>query len=99
MSFFKKLSAALRFLFIPRARRALKEIERLKRMIHMVDATAEDEIACEEAYRLLDRYVDALLSGEDAATLLPRVRHHLEMCTDCREELEALLAALRAVAE
>jgi len=64
-------------------------------MIHMVDATAEIEIACEEAYRLLDQYADMVLRGEDPAALMPRVKHHLEMCMDCREEFEVLLEALR----
>jgi hypothetical protein len=96
MSLFRKLGTFLKLLFPRRTHRAEKEIELLKRMIHMVDATAEVEIACEEAYRLLDEYADMLLRGEDPAKLLPRVKHHLEMCMDCREELDVLLAALRA---
>lgn len=93
-----KIAAFLRFLFVPRSRRVARKIEHLKRMIYMVEATAEVEIACEEAYRLLDQYADVLLRGEDAAALLPQVKRHLEMCMDCGEELEALLAALRATA-
>ena len=95
MSLFKKLGTLLRLLFPGRTRRAVEEIERLKRMIHIVDSTADIEIACEEAYRLLDEYADMLSRGEDPAKLLPQVKHHLEMCMDCREELETLLAALR----
>ena len=96
MSLFSKLGTLLKFLFLRRTRRAVEEIERLKRMIHMVDSTADIEIACDEAYRLLDEYADMLLRGEDPAALLPQVKHHLEMCMDCREELDVLLAALRA---
>jgi hypothetical protein len=96
MSLFSKLGMLLKLLFLRRTRRAVKEIERLKRMIHMVDSTADIEIACEEAYRLLDEYADMLLRGEDPVKLLPQVKHHLEMCMDCREELDVLLAALRA---
>jgi len=95
MSLFSKLGMLPKLLFLRRSRRAVEEIERLKRMIHMVDSTADIEIACEEAYRLLDEYADMLLRGEDPAALLPQVKHHLEMCMDCREELEVLLAALR----
>ncbi|UCF99896.1 MAG: hypothetical protein JSV89_10260 [Spirochaetaceae bacterium] len=91
-----KLAVLLKSLFSRRTRRAMKEVKRLKGMIHMVDSTADIEIACEEAYRLLDEYADALLLGEDTAALLPQVKHHLEMCMDCREELDALLSALRA---
>lgn len=91
-----KLGMLFKLMFSPRARRTAKEVARLKGMIHMVDATADIEIACEEAYRLLDEYADMLLRGEDPGVLLPRVKHHLEMCMDCREEFEMLLSALRA---
>jgi hypothetical protein len=74
----------------------MKQVARLKGMIHMVDSTVDIEIACEEAYRLLDEYADMLLRGEDPQVLLPQVKHHLEMCMDCREEFEVLLGALRA---
>jgi hypothetical protein len=96
MSLFSKIGMLLKLLFFRRTRRAVKEIERLKRMIHMVDSTADIEIACEDAYRLLDEYADMLLRGEDPVALLPQVKHHLEMCMDCREELDVLLAALQA---
>ena len=95
MSLFSKLGTFLKLLFLRRTRRAVEEVERLKRMINMVDSTADIEIACEEAYRLLDEYADMLVRGEDPAALLPQVKHHLEMCMDCREELETLLEALR----
>ena len=96
MSLFSKLGMLLKLLFLRRARRAVKEVERLKRMIHMVDSTADIEIACEDAYRLLDEYADTLLRGEDPSALLPQVKHHLGMCMDCQEELDVLLAALQA---
>lgn len=96
MSLFSKLGMLTKLLFLRRTRRAVEEIERLKRMIHIIDSTADIEIACEEAYRLLDEYADMLLRGEDPAALLPQVKHHLEICMDCREELDVLLAALRA---
>lgn len=95
MSLFSKLGMLIKLLFLRRTRRAVEEIERLKRMIHIIDSTADIEIACEEAYRLLDEYADMLLRGEDPAALLPQVKHHLEICMDCREELDVLLAALQ----
>jgi hypothetical protein len=91
-----KIGTIFKLMFSRKARRAMKEAMRLKGMITMVDATAETEIACEEAYRLLDEYTDMVLRGENPEALLPRVKHHLEMCMDCQEEYEALVAALRA---
>ena len=40
MSLFSKLGMLLKLLFLRRTRRAVKEIERLKRMCHIVDSTA-----------------------------------------------------------
>lgn len=68
----------------------------MKRVVRMIGATKEAEISCDEAYRLLDQYAEALIRGEDTAALFPEVKHHLELCMDCREELDALLEALRA---
>ena len=62
----------------------------------MVAATRDQEIGCDEAYAFLDAYADRIARGEDAATLMPLVHHHLEMCPDCREELDALLLAVEA---
>jgi hypothetical protein len=90
-----KIGMMFKLMFSRRARRAMNQMARLKGMINMVDATADIEIACEEAYRLLDEYADMLLRGEDPGILLPQVKHHLEICMDCREEFEMLLAALR----
>lgn len=72
------------------------EIERMKKVVRMVGATKDTEISCDEAYHLLDQYAEALLRGEDTDALFPEVKHHLELCMDCREELDALLEALRA---
>lgn len=74
--------------------RSNPRIERLKRIVKMIGKTRENEIPCDEAYRLLDQYAEALLRGEDAEKLFPQVAHHLELCMDCKEELEALLLAL-----
>jgi predicted anti-sigma-YlaC factor YlaD len=47
----------------------------------------------------VDRFIEMELSGLDAARAMPLVREHLHMCGECREEFEALLAALRATEE
>jgi hypothetical protein len=45
----------------------------------------------------MDRFVEMKLSGLDAAGAMPIVRDHLDKCGDCREEVEALLTALRTI--
>lgn len=67
-----------------------------KMLVQMVTATRPDEIGCDECYEQLDRFAELLLSGKNAAEVLPLVQDHLERCGNCREEFEALLVALRA---
>jgi hypothetical protein len=57
--------------------------------------TRADEIGCDECYASLGRFAELVLKGHDAAHLMPRVYDHLVHCQECREESEALVAALR----
>jgi hypothetical protein len=70
-----------------------------KALIGEIAATREVEIGCDECFEQLDRFVEMKLSGMDAARAIPLVEDHLQICGQCREEFEALLAALRATAE
>jgi hypothetical protein len=65
-------------------------------VLHMAQKTQEVEFSCDETHRLLDQYAEMVLRGEDVMSLLPQVHYHLEMCSDCREELEALKRILEA---
>jgi hypothetical protein len=69
----------------------------LKKMARGIMTTRPDEIGCDECFEQMDRFVDMELDGKDAAAAMPLVQDHLNRCQDCREEYEALLAALRAV--
>lgn len=65
----------------------------------MLEHTQDVECSCDDVYRLMDEYAEAVRSGRDVRYLLPLVHHHLQMCSDCRQELEALLRALEAQGE
>lgn len=69
--------------------------EMLKNLLRRIEITQEIELSCDETYELLDRYAEMVVRGENPAQLLPLVKHHLEMCPDCHEELEALLSVLQ----
>jgi len=71
------------------------EATTLKRMVRNILTTRPDEIGCDECFEQLDRFVEMELAGKNAAEAMPLVQDHLERCVDCREEFEALLAALR----
>ena len=67
----------------------------LKKMMGAVAHTLPDEIGCDECFALLDQLAELMLDGKPAADLMPLVHAHLKRCPDCKEEFEALLAALR----
>ena len=70
----------------------------LKRMVYDVLTTRPDEIGCDECFEQLDRYIEMTLAGKNVAEAMPLVEDHLGRCQDCREEFEALLAVLGALA-
>jgi hypothetical protein len=73
------------------------DLDTLKQMAREIITTRPDEIGCDECFEQLDRFVEMTLAGKNAAEAMPLVQDHLERCDDCREEFEALLAALRAL--
>ncbi len=70
----------------------------LKGMARGIMTTRPDEIGCGECFEQLGQFVDLALAGRDASGALPLIQDHLDRCPDCLEELDALLAALDAVA-
>ena len=81
-----------------RGEMAKLEVEKLKGLVRAIVTTRPDEIGCDECFEQLDRFVEMELAGRNAAEALPLVEDHLSRCRECREEFEALLGALRAVA-
>ena len=74
------------------------DLEMLRSMVQEILSTHPDEVGCIECFEQVDSFVEMVLAGKNAAEAMPLVQDHLDRCADCREEFEALLAALRAVA-
>ena len=68
----------------------------LKKLLGMVEKTNEQELDCAEVFEVLDIYAEAMVRGEDTSAMLPKVKHHIEMCRDCFEEYEALVRILES---
>ena len=62
--------------------------------LRVLESVREEEATCEEVYARIDEYVEREVGQKDAATLMPLVREHLDLCSDCCEEYEALLDIL-----
>ena len=52
------------------------------------------DVDCEQVFSNLDQYAEIEIRKEDAARLMPLVHDHLETCSDCCDEYEALLDVL-----
>ena len=67
------------------------------KLVRVVAETHETEIGCDECFEQLDSFAEAKLSASDATAAMPLVGDHLDKCEDCRDELKALLTALRGM--
>ena len=74
------------------------DTETLKRLVRGAVTARPDEIGCDECLDQIDRFVELELAGKSPAEAMPLVQDHLNRCEECREEYEALLVAVRAMA-
>jgi len=71
--------------------------EIIKKMMHSIQLTREQELTCGACFDEVDRFVELELSGKNAAEAMPLVQEHLERCGNCKEEYEALMDAIKAM--
>lgn len=64
------------------------------RIIGIIAGADQPEIGCQEVYALLDELADLQAIGADTTSYLPLAHKHLQICADCREEFDALLAMI-----
>lgn len=64
----------------------------LEQALGRILGPAAPEVGCEVCFDELDRYVELELAGEEADTIVPGLRAHLDGCPACREEYESLRA-------
>lgn len=70
--------------------------EVLKNLIQAAVKTRSDEIGCDECFDKLHEFAEMKLAGKSPEEAMPLVEDHLNRCSDCREEFEALLDALES---
>ncbi len=59
--------------------------------LRVLDRVRAEDVTCDEVFTQLDEYVEKEMDGKDVARLMPLLREHLDMCSDCCDEYEALL--------
>jgi hypothetical protein len=81
---------------IQRMRNSLRPHEELPNeavlgFLRVLEDVRKEELSCEEIYSRLDEYVECEMDCKDAAHVMPLIREHLDICSECCEEYEALL--------
>ena len=71
-------------------------MENAEAMIQMIEKTLEVELSCDEVSKLMGEYAELAMRGEDVEKLMPLVQHHLSLCSNCREEFDAVIRILRS---
>lgn len=66
----------------------------IRQIVGALSMTEDEELSCDEVFRLLDQFAELRAAGENPAIYFPLVEKHLEKCMDCREEYEAVLVML-----
>jgi hypothetical protein len=67
--------------------------------LRVLESVREEEASCDEIYAKIDEYVELEVDKKDAAQLMPLIREHLDLCSECCEEYEALLDILEKTSE
>ena len=65
-------------------------------LIRAVSLTRSAESTCDECLKDLAEFAERALEGKSIPDGLQAVQHHLEICSECEEEYQALLSALKA---
>ena len=68
--------------------------EAIAGFLRALEEVRVQDVPCSQVFSKLDEYVERELNGEDAAKLMPLLREHLDLCQDCCDEYETLLAAV-----
>jgi predicted anti-sigma-YlaC factor YlaD len=74
--------------------------EVVMRFLKVLEEVREEDLSCADMYARLDEFVEAeIKEGTDAEMISPLIHEHLDMCSDCCDEYEALLSIVEHTQE
>jgi len=69
--------------------------EVVMRFLQILEQVRDEDLSCSDMYARLDEFVEAeVREGADADKLTPLIHEHLDMCSECCDEYEALLSVV-----
>lgn len=71
--------------------------EIVQQILDAVLATKDEEISCSQCYEQVEKFAELKLHGRSPEEAMPLVEGHLQLCKECREEYEVLLASLQHI--
>ncbi len=73
--------------------------KRLEGLLRLVSLTKDSEINCEQCLEHVAEFAEQQLVGKTVTEGLQAIEHHLSVCSECKEEYEALKATLESTHE
>ena len=64
------------------------------KFLKIIENIRSEEMSCEEMYSDLDEFVEREVRSHDASKIMPLIREHLDLCSECCDEYDALLDVL-----
>jgi hypothetical protein len=69
--------------------------EVIRGFLRVLESVRVQDMPCSEVFARLDEYVEHEVLDHEAATLMPLLKEHFDVCSDCCAEYEALLDILQ----
>lgn len=73
--------------------------DQIKNLLSFVAVTTDDTLDCDDCFSHVAQFAETKLSGLGVSESMKLVQTHLENCPCCKDEFQALLAAMAEVDE
>ncbi|MEN1681944.1 MAG: hypothetical protein AAGJ46_20370 [Planctomycetota bacterium] len=73
------------------------DADQVRLLLDVLGKTQDEELTCDEVLPFLAVVVEHEMAGEPLPEALAMVEHHLSICPECVEELNAIRDAIKAI--
>ncbi len=72
--------------------------DQVRGIVKMLGLTTDHELNCGQCLQHVSEFAEGRLANNPAREVIAEVERHLALCSECREEYEALVRILKAEA-